>query len=364
MEVWQVKLKALSGGLTRIVDAYDSFSFTKRVNSAGAFALNYAKRCDETLDAFTARCGEWVLDGQVEFWQRDDALGIDWRKDFEGLVRWQRWYVTADGTLKFEVGGRGYKDLLARRIIASASGTAHARWVAQPAETIMKDIVTYQVGASAGAGRVTTGLSVEADGGNGNTLTLQRAYKPVLDVLQEIVSIGGGDFDIVGTGAATFEFRWYTGQLGTDRTATVIFALERGNMAEPSLTIGRQDEVNAVLVGGQGEGAARATVWRTDAARIALSTWNRCEAFRDARDESTTAGLNAHGDAELEAGTPRAKLDFKILQTPGCAYGLHYFLGDLVTARFLDYEGTKKIVAVTVTVDESGSSKTMEMEDV
>lgn len=366
-ELWQVKLKSLAGALTDIVDAYDSFSYTKRVNGTGGWVLRFAKRADETQTAFETRVGLWVLDAQVEFWHTNDNPAIAWRKDFEGLVRWQRWYVRLDGSLVFEVGGRGYNDLLARRIIYAAAGTAHAAWSATAAESIMKDIVAYQVGASAAAARQTTGLTVQADGANGNSLTLRRAYRNVLEVLQEIAKIGGGDFDVVGTGAATYEFRWYTGQLGTDRSATVIFALERGNMASPSLTVKRQDEVNAVYVGGQGEGEDRAIVSRTDAALIADSTWNRCELFVNATNETTTAGLNAVGDARLDAAAPKYELAFETLQTPGCAYGLHYFLGDLVTAKFLTYTGTKKIAGISVTLNETGlseASKTVETQDV
>ena len=364
MELWQVRLKDTAGALTSIVDDYDSFTFTQRVNSVGAYALRFSKRADESVDAFTTRTLLWALDSQVEFWIRDSEMGIVWRKEFESLTRRLAWSLLVGGELVFEVSGRGYNDLLGRRVIASPSGSEHARWAALPAETIMKDIVTYQVGASAGVGRVTTGLTVEADAAQGNTLTLQRAYKNVLETLKELSRIGGGDFAVAGTGAATFEFRYYQGQLGTDRTAEVIFALERGNMGEPTLTLARQDEVNAVLVGGQEQGENRQTVWRTDADLIDDSPWNRSELFRDARDESAVAGLNARGDAELDAGKPRWTLTFRALQTPGCAYGRHYFLGDLVTAKFLFHEATKRVVAVTVTVNESGPGKTVEMEDV
>jgi hypothetical protein len=362
-EIWQVYLKGADGTLADIVDAYDSLLFTKRVNASGAWALRFAQLADESAAAFAVRCGLWALDAQVEFWQYDADVGIDWRMDFAGFVRWQRWYVTTDGAVTFEVGGRCYNDLLNRRIISAAAGSAHAAWAATAAETVMKDIVTYQVGASAGAGRVTTGLSVEADGADGSSITLSRAYRNVLEALRDVSVLGDGDFDTVGTGAATWEFRYYDGQLGTDRSATVIFALERGNMGEPELSIGRQDEVNAVLVGGQGEGAARSLVWRTDSTLYDDSTWNRCEQFVQATNETTTNGLNSAGDKALDAGRPKWELAFTVLQTPGCAYGLHYFLGDLVTAKFLSYSGTKKVTGVTVSVAADSVAKTVETED-
>jgi len=223
------------------------------------------------------------------------------------------------------------------------------------AETVMKAFVDKQCGPGAGA-RALSGLSIEADGAHGNSTELGRAYRNVLEICQEIARTGGGDFDVVSTGAATWEFRWYTGQRGTDRHTTVVFALERGNMAKPHLRLWRADEVSAVLVGGQNEGAARTTVWRTDATRIAESPWNRIERFADARNETTTAGLNAVGDRVLDEGKPRATLDFEVLQVPSCLYGKHYFLGDLVGTKFLTYSATKKLNEVTITVNAQGES--------
>jgi hypothetical protein len=367
MERWRVQLRDGAGALVALIDEFDSFSYTQYVNGVGGWALRFAKRADETEAAFEARCAPWTLDAQVEFWQSNDDPAINWRKDFEGFVRWQHFYVRVDGSLVYEIGGRGLNDLLGRRIILAPAGSAHAQWDAQPAETIMKDIVSYQCGPNAAAERRITGLTVQADTGAGNVLTMGRPYRNVLEILQEIAKLGGGDFAVVQTAPATWQFRWYTGQLGTDRTATVVFALERGNMAEPSLRIARQDEVNVVYVGGQGEGAARAIVSRTNPSLIDDSTWNRCEAFTSAANEPNTSGLEAAGDALLEEKRPRQTLAFKTVQTPGCWYGYHYFLGDLVTTKFMAFSGVKKITSVTITCNESGAAettKTLETEDV
>lgn len=340
--IWQIRLKSAAGALVAILDDYAGFSFTQKVNCAGAYALQ--------MNGNDTKCALFELDSQIEFWRADGAAGIDWYCEFAGLNRSDpEYYLNENGALIFQSGGRGYIDLLNRRVIAAASGGADAS-KSGVAETVIKAFVDKQCGPGAGA-RAMTGLSVQADAAGGNSITLGRAYRIVLEICQEIARIGGGDFDVIGAGAATWEFRWYTGQRGTDRHTTVIFALERGNMAKPHLRLWRADEVSAVLVGGQGEGASRATVWRTDAARIAESTWNRIERFADARNETTTAGLNAVGDRVLDEGKPRATLDFDVLQIPSCTYGLHYFLGDLVTAKFLTYSATKKVDEVTITVN-------------
>ena len=352
--VWQVRLMDTAGDLVAVLDDYEGFSLSRHVNTAGSYAFR--------MDGNSDKCALFDLDGMVEFWRRDEAYGIDWYCEFGAFHRTGVYYMTADDRIKYQSEGRGYADLLARRIVADASGSAEAA-KSGPAETVAKEYVDEQCGPSAGA-RAMTGLSIEADGADGNTVTLGRAYRNVLEVVQEIASIGGGDFAVIRTAAATFEFRWYDGQLGTDRTATVVFALGRGNMAQPDLRLSRASEVNAVLVGGQGEGAARATEWRTDAVRIADSTWNRQELFFNASNEPLAAGLQAKGDALLEQGRPKNSLRFEVLQVPGCLYGQDYFLGDLVTARFLDIQATKKVQSVSFDVDSAGEKCKVEMADV
>jgi hypothetical protein len=133
-------------------------------------------------------------------------------------------------------------------------------------------------------------LSVEADGANGETVTIKCVQQELLTTCQDIAKVGGGDFDIIGTGAATFEFRWYDGQRGTIAPVRSSSATNWGTMGTPNIAVMRQDEISAVLVGGQGAGADREMVWRTDATRIADSTWNRIEKFLDQRNEDDTDG--------------------------------------------------------------------------
>jgi len=350
---WQIRLKNMAGALVAIIDDYESLSLLRRVNGMGAYALR--------MNGNDEKCGLFELDGQIEFWRRDAANGIDWYKEFEAFHRTPAWHFSPEDKLVFESTGPGYAELLARRVVQDKTGTAEAT-KAGVAETIVKAFVNEQCGPGAGA-RAQAGLAIQADAATGNVIRLARPFRYVLEVAQEAADIGGGDFAVVGTGAATFEFRWYDGQLGTDRSSTVIFALERGNMAEPELCVDRLNEVTAVLVGGQGSESDRETLWRTDAARIAESTWNRREQFINDSNEPVIAGLQDKGDVALEAGRPKNPLTFKPLQTPACLYGLHYFLGDLVMARFLTVETKKKMVEVRFTIDANGERCDIGAED-
>jgi len=351
--VSKIRVKGVDGllraELTGEESGFFSYSFMRRVNCPGAFAILINRRADEPIGSFMIRTAIFELDSQVEFYRRWPEMGIDWYLEYEGLMRGRTYYITTDGDLVCEISGRGYLDLINRRIVEAAAGSADAEKTGA-AETVCKDYVTAQAGSGAGA-RALTGLSVEADGATGETVTIKASNKNLLTTCQDIAKVGGGDFDIIGTGAATFEFRWYDGQRGTDRSSTVKFSYELGNMGTPNIAVMRQDEISAVLVGGQGAGADREMVWRTDATRIADSTWNRIEKFLDQRNEDDTDGLNNAGDEALEEGRPKNALTFTALQTPGCLLGKHYFFGDLVTASFMGYTATKKVAEYTITVN-------------
>ena len=364
-EIWQIIVKRPDGTtnarLTGQKDGFVGFSFSRHVNSPGAYLLSFMKRADETVDQFLARVDVFELDSQVEFWRRYQEFGIDWQLEGEFLARAEDIYTTVDGGTMLYSAGRGYLDLLHRRVIDAYADSAGAAKNGV-AETVIKEYVDEQAGPGAGA-RAFPGLSIEADGAGGNDHSWRKHYQNLLDTIREITRIGGGDLDIVGVGDALFEFRWYAGQRGTDRRENIIFSYERGNMGQPRISLKHYDEINAVLVGGQGNEAARTLVWRTDDERIAASPWNRLERWRDARQEPDLAGLESLGDEFLDEGKPKETLSFKPLQTPGLLLGRDYFFGDLVRGRYMGHEADKKVQGYTWTWNQEQQEVTVELSD-
>lgn len=341
--IWQVRLKDPVGATVAILDRWTRLRVAPTVNAPGGYELEFADLGVGLPELFE-------LDGQIEFWRCHAEYGIDWRKEFEAFHRDPQRWVDASGVRRYMSRGVGYADLLARRVILAAAGSPEGAKDGA-AETVIKEYVNEQAVPGAGA-RATVGFTVEADGGGGNTISLARSYRSLLTVCQEIAEIGGGDFAVVSTGPATFEFRWYEGQLGTDRRAAVRFALTFGNMGEPEYALTRSSEANAVLVAGQGEGVDREILWRTDPGLMDDSPWNRREEFVDARDLTTTAGLESRGDARLRERRPVEGLTFRVIQTPGTVYGRDYFLGDLVRGEFAGIVVDQKIDGLVFTVDE------------
>lgn len=309
-----------------------------------------------------------VTDGQVEVWRRDPAYGVAWYCDFYSFYRAQDWETQQVDV--FTATCPGQLHLLSRRVVGYAAGVANrSAFTAAKAETIGKTLVQYNATASgdASAGNTAGGfraraaslsgftITIEGDGAHGNTLDWNCQGENLLDTLEKLAGIAGGEFDLVKTGAATWDLRWFTGQRGTDLSATVIFSTDRGNMANPRYSYDRIDEKTAAIVGGQGNGTARAFVARTGADYAAS---NDLEVFVDGRNDAATNALNARGDAKLYDLRSLQGFTFDVLQTPACRYGLHYsiggVIGDLVKARYRDKVGTQIIIGVDVAFKNSG----------
>lgn len=332
--------------LTGQANGFRQLSYTKEVNAPGLLIFD--------LDADHAAIADLEQDGQVEVWRWDDANGIAPYVDFEGLFVDEERNTDDDGNSTFRAFCPGQIDLLAREIVAwFADTTDRSIFSSAKAETILKTLVTYNAtaaNATTGNGRIFTtdiaNISVEADGAGGNTITYACAYKPLLEALQDVARIGDRDFYLTRTGAQAWEFR--TKQyLGTDRSASVTFALNYGNMGNPLLRRNRLDEKTRVVVGGQGLEGNRVVEIRTGANYD--STFNSKTVFYAATQYSTTGGLQAAGDIRLDELRARDDLTWDVIQTPGSLYGVHYFLGDLVTGYFQAVTAIKQIMRVSIT---------------
>lgn len=302
---------------------------------------------------------QYLIDkAQVEVWWRDGTAGIAWFQDFDGLVRDEE-STAPDGVDLLTITAPGSLCQLGWRHNLYAAGTANkTAWTSAPAETIMKNLVTnnHTSAATVANGRDREGafadrtITVQTNAGLGTTLNWTNTRENVLSDLQALAAVAGGDFDLIKTGVATWDFRFYAGQRGTDRSATVLFALERGNMAKPVLRRTRSSEATVAIVGGDGEGAARAIAVRTGPN---YRTDNNIEIFTDARG-ATVAALNAKGDAALQEKREMLSFSFEPLQTPSTLYGKHYFVGDLVSARYRGVTMVLQVVSADIALEDDG----------
>ena len=347
---YRLDLHNAAGAKVAELTDFWSLSYTRRVNAPG--------RLEFTLAGDHRAAADLEHNGEVAVYRRNPALGLDWTADFWGLFRGMRRRFSDHD--RIEAVCPGLLTMLGWRIVAWPAGTASRSSFSTRAETVLKTLVAYNAGpeATVANGRirdgVIAGLSVEANEAGGNTISLDCAWANLLESLQKAAAIGGGDFDLVRVGPAAWEFRWFAGQRGADRSGDLLFALERGNMAEPEYSHDRTEERTVAIVGGQGEADGREVVVRTGPDYAA---GNDVEAFVDARQCATTAGLESAGDGRLESWRARQQFGYRVLQTPGCAYGVHYSLGDLVRAQYGPVNVVQKVTAVTVAVDRDGGER-------
>jgi len=93
----------------------------------------------------------------------------------------------------------------------------------------------------------------------------------------------------------------------------------------------------------------------SSAARIGVSQWNRCERFTTAVNSKTTAALTGAGNDALSKYRPTTRFTGALVDTPESRYGVHWRLGDRVTASFRGRQFDVIIRAVQVSVNQAGN---------
>lgn len=287
---------------------------------------------------------------------RRKVEGEDWYTEYEGFHRTSQRDISESSQKIFTSYGRGFVDLLRRRIIAYHATTAYTL-KGDPGETSMKEHVNENAGPAATVANtrllngITTGLTIEPNLARGTNWFGDRAYRNLLEVLQEIAKATGVDFDVIRTGDVTFEFRCYYPQRGTNRTSTVIFSPKGHSMVQPTYSLSRVEEVNTVVALGDDTATSRKTLV-LDTTETVSSPWNQCEAAHDARQETTYNGLTTAAQYELEHAKAKEEFTFKVMQTHSLRYGRDYFLGDIVSAEMDNILKTRKISGVKIRVSE------------
>jgi len=294
----------------------------------------------------------------VELYRTDIANGVATYREAVGIVRFIQTKQTADIT--YTVVAFGFNVLLADRIVAYKSGLANlSQFTSVAAETVLKTLFTYNIGSSATVangryldGRI-TGATTAASTAAGSSITVSCANQNLLLAMQKIQLNAGGDFAIVFTAPATYTFTWYTGQLGTDRSASVRFSVENGSLGQVTISDDRANDFTAAIVGGQGEGSARIITTRPASLPTGLDLRER---FLDARNENSTAQYQALGDSALRDTTiNRQSIQAQVIQSANLRYGRDYFLGDLVSVVAGSTTVTRKVQTVTLNNKPDGS---------
>lgn len=367
---YEVILKDNTGTIVVRFDDFQNLRYTKRVNDIHSWAIQ--------LNQNHPAVSLFELDGQIEVYRSDVQNGIAKYLDFEGIFRTPVNQLFENGNEIFTAYGSGYNEFLLRRQIWYFSGHVDMLINNDPAETAMKTFVNLNLGPSADAGpnqarngvaetgtAVMTGLSIEADGADGDLWSGSRAWRSLFLVLQEIAEDTETFFDIVGVGDALYEFRFYENQRGEDRSVTgldsvtglngagnipVIFSVPLGNIQSMAHSVNRSDEVTVMVVLGQGLGEGRDTSFVQDAVAKADSPINRREGTFNSSEQSGPDFYSPIANRELNRRAKKTNFSFSPLAQSSVLLGRDYNWGDLITARYLDEEFNLFIAEMSVMV--------------
>ena len=298
----------------------------------------------------------------IEVYRQDTALGIQSNKEFSGII--QKTVFSYNQRIMWRIVAFGWECILSYRIIAyNEDNNTRTQWTATPASTIINDILVKNLGSDSVAttylnravSGLITGISPTTTG-LGNVLTVTDfSYKNVLTAIKEIALQGDVDFNLVWNNVTdTYTFNVGSPIIANDRSATVKFSVDNGTIGSLEVTDDRTQYFTQAII--RGQGTANATI-RTFRPNPPLTELDSREAFFDL----SIAGNNydylvSYGDLKLqEAVKKRKTVLVDIQQTPSNLYGLHYFIGDLVTVDLVTEVITMQINNVIINYDNTGN---------
>jgi hypothetical protein len=352
---YQVDWYTDAGVKLGVIQAFTSLEYVRTENTIGSMIL--------TIPRELMRYEDFAVGQLFEIW-REKHGSLELQNDTAYFLQDWQFYTDGEGREYIQLYATDANWLLDTAIVWAYAGSAQAEKTGKP-DDMMKAIVREQLGDLAGSNRVK--LSVQNNvGAGGASVTKAFAYRNVFTVLQELADVANENgvylaFDVVRTAPATFQFRTYAGQRGTNHSRTSgdprLVGKQYGNLAEASFGTFHSDERNCILIAGKGEGDARLRIARVNNSRMGSSKWNRREYFKDSRDNDTTAALQADGDEVLNDYKPKQILTGRLLDTPGMQFGVHYQFGDIVTAQAFGYNVDCHISSVRVKVDQDNGEQ-------
>lgn len=364
--------RSLSGTIKRqSITDFLWLQYAKKVDAVGALSFG--------LNGNHAALANLEDKDQFEVWWRNSELGVDWHRDFIGIFREPDWQDDNEDQSNFETNCQGDMSILGWRQIGYSSGLeGFSKFTDVPAETAMKQLVTYNctTAASVANGRVRDGdmaaglgitIQVAPDNGGGTLVSRSFANGNLLRVLYEtLLPTSGGYFSLERVAPGVWQFEFHIGHLGQNKSVgeeKVVFSKARGNMINVRYRVRRESAATVAIVGGRGEADERAYVVAT-ADEYAFG--NDIETFVDARNEADGDLLQA-GLADLYKNRATEELSFDVRQTPTTFYGppvagkRTYQVGDLVSAEYRGNERPRLISGVQVDVNVPNGSVPVEI---
>jgi hypothetical protein len=297
-----------------------------------------------------------------------DASGA-WvaREDWGGDLLGEDLHQTPDGRPADRVTLTAYhwQHWLRGARVIPAPAQEHVNLTMTHADDAMKHAVRVSLTAPSDPQRRShPGLACAGDVGAAPASGYSARFEVLYDVVTSLAGQGGVSFDIVRVGAVganAWEFRTYYPLQGTDRSLGgadhLTFSVDVQNLAQARYRRDGSQIINALYVGGPGEGVARTVELFTAPLSLALYGWR--EGFLDARGADTQAKRQAAATGYLaEHAYPEQSFEATLPGAGGALYARDWDLGDRVQVhlRDLGLTLTQDITAVVVAEEGQGAA--------
>jgi hypothetical protein len=221
-----------------------------------------------------------------------------------------------------------------------------------PAETVLKDYVSANIGPDAVPSRQVENLLIETDEFRGETVQGQARFDKLQELLYGLAQTGGLGYTIAQDNGNLL-FSVYE---PADKTSTIRMDLfnQKLSRAEYAYSVAK---VTRAIVGGQGEEEWRRFVEVTNTDSLAAeSEWGRrIEVFKDGRKSRITDQLTQDG---LELLVDEGKTITELSVTPSddinMRFAIDWYLGDKVTVVIDELEAQAVVTEVGIGIDADG----------
>lgn len=366
----QLRRYSTDGTLIDVLDSWRSLSLQLRLNDFSTHEIHL----DESRAELT-----WPKDSIIRVLRSDPAQNLDWYTEYEGFHRTPQHEITEGGNRLFTSYGRSLEDLLHRRYILYGGGTSYTYKgplfngvFGLPADNIMKAYVRENIGELADSsariapGRIPNWITT-ADVGQAPVWSGERAFKNLLDVIQEVGRSladprAGVDFRVALATLTPPTFVFTTGYplIGQDLTTTVpplVFSDVNDNITNVSYTHSATEEITSVFAWGNGLGELRNVGQISNVTAVQESPWNYIETVRNFSSMSSEDALRIAAQQLLNVLGAQESFKFTPRQTNLAVYGRDYHLGDRVFVQLGSIRRAKRLVGVNITSSGDGAEQ-------
>jgi hypothetical protein len=196
------------------------------------------------------------------------------------------------------------------------------------AELALRELVDTQAGENALAPRQIPQLVLGALAGVGGDVTVTADRMQMAgDVARKIAEVGGGLGFRTRQSGNQILFEVYS---PPDKSGTVRFGFGLGNLKYISYEV-TAPTATSVSVGGQGDGADRYMIERTNPDE--MDAWGRFEKHVARPGNGYLPDLQDDGDRALADGAATTRLTTNVSDSPTQRFGEHYNVGDVVAVE-------------------------------